>query len=224
MNVKAKRSKPYIGLPMEGGAARRYAAIRGSGNQLEMYRRQAAELTGGLADGARILEVAPGPGYLAIELARAGRFEVTGLDISRTLVEIATEHARSADVGVDFRLGDAAAMPFDAASFDLIVTQAAFKNFAHPAEALQEFFRVLTPGGTAVIQDMQHGATNADIAAEVQAMALGPSARVTTRVILLWLRRRAYSRERFERLVADSPFHTGEIRLAGIEIEVRLSR
>jgi len=43
-----------------------------------------------------VLEVAPGPGYLAVEMARWGRLRVTGLDISHTMVEIATEHARKA--------------------------------------------------------------------------------------------------------------------------------
>ena len=99
-----------------------------------------------------MLEVAPGPGYLAIEIARLGRFHVTGLDISRSFVEIASENARQAAVSVDFRHGDAASMPFDAQSFDLIVCQASFKNFAQPGSALDEMHRVLRRGGTAVIQ------------------------------------------------------------------------
>ena len=51
--------------------ARWYARVRGSGSQIEAYRKQAGQLTAGLPSGARVLEVAPGPGYLAIEMARA---------------------------------------------------------------------------------------------------------------------------------------------------------
>jgi ubiquinone/menaquinone biosynthesis C-methylase UbiE len=146
---------------MEGRTARWYARQRGSASQLQEYRRRAAELTRGLPASAYILEVAPGPGYHAIELARLG-YPVTGLDISRTMVEIAIERARADGVSVDFRHGDAAAMPFPDGSFDLIVCQAAFKNFLDPVAALDEMHRVLRPGGTAVIRDLNADATRTD--------------------------------------------------------------
>src|SRR5215472_7760881 len=97
--------------------------------------------------------------------ARAGvlrhRTGVTGLDISRTFVDIASENARQAGVSVDFRRGDAASMLLADESFDLIVCQAAFKNFAQPARALEEMYRVLRAGGMAIIQDMSRDASNA---------------------------------------------------------------
>lgn len=141
-----------------------YAKVRSSEPQIAGYRRQAAQLTKGLPKGAKVLEVAPGPGYLAIEMARLGRFQVTGLDFSRTFVQIASENARQDGVKVDFHHGDAAVMPFAPDSFDLIVCQAAFKNFTYPETALSEMHRVLRSGGTAVIQDMNRDATHADIA------------------------------------------------------------
>jgi ubiquinone/menaquinone biosynthesis C-methylase UbiE len=137
-----------------------------------VYRTQAAELTDGLPSGADVLEVAPGPGYLAIEMARLGLVHVTGLDISRTFVDIARENARQAGVRVDFRQGDAASMPFDVDSFDLIVCQAAFKNFAQPVDALDEMQRVLRDGGVALIHDMRRDASGADIDQEVGKMEL----------------------------------------------------
>src|SRR5437879_1238749 len=120
------------GPEMEGPIARWYAKVRGSQSQLEAYRAQAAQLTSGLSEGARVLEVGPGPGYLSVEMARLRRFDVTALDISRTFVEIGSENARRAGVSVDFRNGDVANMPFGAGSFDLVVCQAAFKNFTLP--------------------------------------------------------------------------------------------
>src|SRR5437762_8115113 len=173
MQATDKQQKGYKGLPMEGIVARWYARTRRSGSQIEDWRKQAAQLTGGLPDGADVLEVAPGPGYLAIEMARLGRFHVTGLDISHTFVAIASENARQAAVSVDFRRGDAASMPFAADSFDLILCQAAFKNFAQPGRALDDMHRVLRGGGTAVIQDLRREASVADIDLEVRRMALG---------------------------------------------------
>lgn len=212
------------GPEMEGPIARWYAQVRGSKSQIEAYRNQAAQLTAGLPDGARVLEVAPGPGYLSIEVARLRRFDVTALDISHTFVEIGSDSARQAGVSVDFRQGDVAKMPLEADSFDLIVCQAAFKNFTLPRTALAEMYRVLRAGGTAVIQDMSHDATHADIEDEVKGMDLGWLSSFMTKATLERLRNRAYSPLQFELLVAESPFQQCEITTAGIGLEVRLEK
>jgi ubiquinone/menaquinone biosynthesis C-methylase UbiE len=208
---------------MEGRQARWYARTRGSATQLAGYRREAARLTADLPSGSAVLEVAPGPGYQAIEMARPGTLSVTGLDISRTMVEIATENARAAGVRVDFRQGDVTAMPFESGVFELIVCQAAFKNFKQPVRALDEMHRVLRPGGLAVIQDMNREAPDAAVAAEVEAMGLNRLNAFMTRLILArFLRRRAYSPARFRSLVALSAFPGCEISSEGMALEVRL--
>jgi ubiquinone/menaquinone biosynthesis C-methylase UbiE len=224
VNAQATVGKGYRGVAMEGSIARRYAKLRGTGDQLARWRQQAGEWTGGLADGARILEVAPGPGYFAIELARSGRFRVTGLDISRTFVEIASTNARRQGVRVDFRLGDAAEMPFDDGTFDLIVCQAAFKNFAHPGTALDEMYRVLRPGGSAVIEDMRRDASDSAIREAVATMGLGRWAAFGTRWILRRLRRRALSPAGFRSLAQASRFGGATIATSPIGLEVHLER
>jgi ubiquinone/menaquinone biosynthesis C-methylase UbiE len=209
---------------MEGMSARWYAKQRGTHSQITVFRRQAAQLTEATPNGATVLEVAPGPGYLAIEITRLARFRVTGLDISRTMVEIARENAAAAGVSVDFHHGDATEMPFAEGSFDLIVCQAAFKNLTRPVSALNEIHRVLRPGGRAVIQDLRKEASTADIDGEVKNQGLGAVNGFITRRVLGWLRNRAYSADRFERLVADSSFGTCEIMTDGITLEVRLEK
>jgi ubiquinone/menaquinone biosynthesis C-methylase UbiE len=224
MEMTETRRWRFKGPEMEGPIARWYARVRGTTTQIEAYRKQAAQLTAGLPAGARVLEVAPGPGYLAIEMARPGRLKVSALDISRTFVEIASSNAREAGVEVDFRQGDVARMPFESGSFDLIVCQAAFKNFTLPLNALAEMHRVLGAGGTAVIQDMSKEATHADIDREVKGMGLGWWPAFTTTATLEMLKRRAYSSAQFERLAAQSPFGTCEITTDGIGLEVRLKK
>ena len=224
METMEARRWRFKGPEMEGPVARWYARIRGSKSQIEVFRKQAAELTSGLPDGAAVLEVAPGPGYLTIEIARLGRFQVAGLDISHTFVQIASRNAAEAHVTVDFRQGDVAAMSFAAESFDLVVCQAAFKNFTLPKSALSEMHRVLRRGGIAVIKDMSRDATHADIEGEVKAMELGALGTLTTKATLEMLRRRAYSPAQFERLVAESPFQTAKIAMAGIGLEVQLTK
>lgn len=212
------------GPEMEGVVARWYSRIRGTKTQIEAYRKEAERLTSRLPEGAKVLEVAFGPGYLAIELARLGRYQVSGLDISHTFVKIAGQNAREAGVTADFHQGDAAVMPFETDSFDLIVCQAAFKNFVHPGSALSEMHRVLRGGGTALIQDMSSDATHADIEREVKDMELGWVSSFTTKGTLEMLKRRAYSPRQFERLVAESPFKTCAITTEGIGLEVRLEK
>src|SRR5919197_2162721 len=93
------RRKPYKGLAMEGPIARWYA--KNTGRDTRGYRKTAGALAERLAPGSAVLEVAPGPGYLAIELARLGAYQITGLDISHSFVRIATENARRAGVAID---------------------------------------------------------------------------------------------------------------------------
>jgi ubiquinone/menaquinone biosynthesis C-methylase UbiE len=223
MSVKTR--KRFQVPEMEGRQARWYARTRGSATQMAEYRRQATRLTAELPSGGAVLEVAPGPGYQAIELARTGTLRVTGLDISHTMVEIAREGARAAGVSVDFRQGDVTAMPFESGVFDLIVCQAAFKNFKQPVKALDEMHRVLRPGGLAVIEDMNREAPDAAVAAEVRAMKLSRLNSFMTRLILAkFLRRRAYSPARFRSLVALSAFPGCEISTRGMALEVRLRK
>lgn len=224
MSVVERRRWRFKGPEMEGVVARWYARLRGSSTQIKTYREQARRLTAHLPDGSDVLEVAPGPGYLAIEMARGARLRVTGLDISHTFVEIARQNAREAQVSVDFRLGDAACMPFDAESFDLVICQAAFKNFTLPGSALAEMHRVLRPGGAAVIQDMSRTASHADIDQEVRGMEVGRLSALMTRATLEMLRNRAYAPSQFEQLAAESPFHSCEVAVSGIGLEVKLTK
>jgi ubiquinone/menaquinone biosynthesis C-methylase UbiE len=224
MDASNVPAKGYKGLPMEGMVARRYAKLRRSGTQMAEWRKQAAQLTAGLPVGAHILEVAPGPGFLAIEIARLGQYHVTGLDISRTFVTLAQESARQAGVAVDFRLGDAARMNFPDDSFDFIVTQAAFKNFSQPEKAITEMYRVLRPGGSALIQDLRKEASDEAIRDEVGTMQLSWFGAFVTRRILRGLRRRAYTTAQFEQMAAASPFGGAEVSTSGIGADVRLKK
>jgi ubiquinone/menaquinone biosynthesis C-methylase UbiE len=205
--------KPYKGLAMEGVIADWYA--KNTGRDLAPFQALAARIAERLSLGAKILEIAPGPGYLAIALARSGRYDITGLDISHSFVAIATKNAAKAGVVVDFRVGDAAAMPFADTSFDFIVCRAAFKNFTEPLQALCEMQRVLKPAGQALIIDLRQDASNAAIDREVRDMNLPWLGRAMTAAILKYaLRPRAYSLADI-RAMAAAAFRGCEIETGG---------
>src|SRR5260370_7296785 len=140
-----RKPKPYKGVGMEGMIATWYAKT--TGKSIAEYHKLAKRIADGLRPGNRVLEVAPGPGYLAIALAQLGSYRVAGLDVSRTFVRIARENAARRRVEVDFQEGDAAAMPFAAEAFDFIVRRAAFNNFPDPSHAFRDIHRVLAPAG-----------------------------------------------------------------------------
>src|SRR5579859_4628800 len=106
--MTATAQKGYRGMGMEGPVARWYEKT--TGKDLGPFRETAGRLKACLPDRGDALEIAPGPGFLAIELARDPRVRVTGLDISRTFVEMARTNAREARVPVEFRQGNASDM------------------------------------------------------------------------------------------------------------------
>ncbi|HEX9294808.1 MAG TPA: class I SAM-dependent methyltransferase [Polyangiaceae bacterium] len=212
--------KPYKGLPMEGLIANWYA--RNTKSDVR-HRGCADALMATLPAGARVLELAPGPGYLAIELAKRGAFRVSGLDISESFVRIARDNAGAEGLAIDFRQGNASQMPYPDESFDFVVCQAAFKNFTDPLGALNETYRVLVPGGRASIYDLRKEATLADVDAEVKGMNLSPASALFTRFVFRSvLLKNAYREDALQRLVAESRFGSGELRRQGIGFELRL--
>jgi len=215
--------KAYKGLPMEGPIATWYA--KNTGHDRRRFIAVAETVANRVPAGGRVLEVAPGPGFLAIEIAKAGRHSVTGLDISESFVRIALENARKAGVAVDFRHGNASAMPFPDASFDFVVCTAAFKNFSDPVGALNEVHRVLTPGGEASIYDLRKDASLDEIASEVRTMGLSALNGFLTRFIFRFgLLKRAYTRDAVEALAALSRFRTCRFAPDGIGFELMLAK
>jgi len=216
-------TKAYKGMGMEGPIARWYAKT--TYKDLDEFKALARRMSAQLAEGANVLEVAPGPGYFSIELAKLGHHGIIGLDISETFVEIARKYAQEAGVEVDFQRGNASKMPFASNSFDLILCRAAFKNFTDPVGALREMRRVLKPGGQALIIDLRKDTPKKAIAAHVDNMHVGrlnsAFIKLTFRTMLL---KRAYTRQDFERFIAESGFEKFKIGEAPIGFEITLIR
>jgi ubiquinone/menaquinone biosynthesis C-methylase UbiE len=180
----------------------------------EQYRTWAKMVAENAAKGSSVLEVASGPGYLAIELAKCVTYAVVGLDISRTLVEIAQKNATKAGVGaaVEFLQGDAAHMPFDDEMFDFIICTAAFRSFANPVGALREMYRVLKAHGRAVIVDMRRDASDEAIRDFVKSIGLSRMDSLMTKWIFKELRQTAYTGDQFRDFISETTFRRYDIR------------
>jgi len=97
--------------------------------------------------GQHVLDVACGTGVVAITAARLGA-RVRAIDLTPELLERAQENASVARVEIDFREGDAEALPFGDGEFDVVLSQFGHMFAPRPRVAITEMLRVLKPGGT----------------------------------------------------------------------------
>ena len=123
----------------------------------KIWRRKALAF---IVDGSQqnILDVACGTGDSTIAIARAAALgsRVTGIDISTAMMEPLMRKAAHEGVHdrIKLRVADALDMPFGEGSFDRVTCAFGIRNFEDKQKGLEEFRRVLTPGGKAVILEL----------------------------------------------------------------------
>jgi len=218
-------SRSHKGIGMDGFIARQYDKTARR-DMADLYRTWATKLSEGLAEGSNVLEIAPGPGYLAIELAKRRNLRIIGLDISETFVAIARENAQRAGAGIAFQHGDVSAMPFENEKFDFLICTSAFKNFSDPLTALNEMYRVLKPGGKVWISDLRCDVSNETIDSFVKdTMQIRGLAGIFMKSTFKHtLRPRALTGAQFKELIAKTPFTKVEITENSMDLEVLLDK
>ena len=101
----------------------------------------------------RIVDVARGTGFTAFALAPYAH-EVVGIDVTLPMLEAAHRLATERQVtNVRFLQGDALALPFSSSSMDLVACRYAAYHFSPISHAVQEWVRVLVPGGKLILVD-----------------------------------------------------------------------
>ena len=129
-------------------------------------------------------------------------------------------------MNVDFRKGNASDIAFaEPEAFDFVFCRAAFKNFAQPVRALSEMYRVLKPGGQAVIIDLRRDASRESIDQAVKGMKVSALNSIITKLTFRFmLLKRAYTAREFQDMIAKTEFSMAEIREDLISLEVRLKK
>lgn len=97
---------------------------------------------------AEVLDVAAGPGNVAVELAARGARRVVALDLSEQMLRVGYERGHP---GIEWVNGDAQSLPFPDDSFDAVTISFGIRNVPDPERAVAEFARVLRPGGRVVL-------------------------------------------------------------------------
>ena len=102
----------------------------------------------------RLLDVAGGTGDIAFRfLKRAGQGQATVLDLTQEMLDEGRKRAEADQMSeqLDWLVGDAMALPFPNASFDVYTISFGIRNVTRPQDALNEAFRVLRPGGRLMV-------------------------------------------------------------------------
>ena len=103
-----------------------------------------------------MLDIGTGPGWIPVRLAlRRPAWEVHALDGSEPMLAHARTLAASQNASVTWVKGRADSLPYDAGTFDLVVSHLAFHEFEPAASVLREAVRVARPGGQVIVQDLR---------------------------------------------------------------------
>lgn len=105
--------------------------------------------------GANIIDLATGTADWALALAEKSdqTSKITGLDFSEEMLTVGQKKVDVSDFADKIKLvqGDAMALPFEDATFDIVTIGFGIRNLPDPIKGLTEMYRVLKPGGQLVI-------------------------------------------------------------------------
>lgn len=181
----------------------------------------------GLPGGAHALDIGSGAGTAAVALAERG-LVVDAVDSVPEMVDQTAAHARASGVAerVTAVRGDANALPFPAASHDLVLVLGVFPWLADPAAAAAEIARVLRPGGHAIAT-----ADNRTRLSELADPLTGPAFEPLRAAAKVALRRAAAARlahrmstSTFAAMFADAGLRVVELRTSGFRRPTFLGR
>jgi SAM-dependent methyltransferase len=102
---------------------------------------------------SRVLDIACGTGIVARTVGARlhGQGQVTGLDLNPAMLRVARRVSDASGLKADWVQGDAQALPFPDATFDLVFCQQGIQFFPDRAAAVVEMHRVLVPGGEVAV-------------------------------------------------------------------------
>jgi demethylmenaquinone methyltransferase/2-methoxy-6-polyprenyl-1,4-benzoquinol methylase len=115
---------------------------------IDMYWRKIFVRNLNILDGQTILDVACGTGDIGFNILKQNKIELINIDLSKNMLDIAEKKAAKKNLlGIQFIQGDAEMLPLEDDSVDCLTIAYGFRNISHYEKALEEFHRVIKPGG-----------------------------------------------------------------------------
>ncbi len=118
----------------------------------KLWRKKAVRILNGYKPES-VLDVASGTGDFAIATSKIAPKKIVGFDLSEQMIKVGAEKVKKLKLDhlISFQKGDSENMPFADNSFDAITVAFGVRNFENLEKGLQEFHRVLKPGGVAIV-------------------------------------------------------------------------
>lgn len=216
----------FIGFEAIPGVAARFYAWATEGRAIlrDLFAEveEAVATRRGVSD---ILDLGCGPGALALRLARRRpSCALAGVDLSPAMVRLARSRLRRE--GMEGRLrfaeGNATALPFPEASFDLVLSTLSLHHWRDRAGAMREIHRVLRPDGEAWIYDIRK-----DTPPAVERLARERYGRLASFLFLRLVRLHSFVTDAEARAVlaaASPPFRAGRLEEQGLFLRFVLER
>ncbi len=163
----------------------------------------------------RILDIGTGPGWLLKKLHQASaNFQITGLDISASMVAKARKNIEQAGLSdvINIDQGQADSMPFADCTFDMVVSTGSVHHWKDPTAGLNEIYRTLKQGGYALMYDLV-----SDTPKSIMKTASQEFGRL--KMFLLWLHafdEPFYSHKKLHLLACPSLFKEGQTQFVGV--------
>ncbi|MEK7214241.1 MAG: methyltransferase domain-containing protein, partial [Chloroflexota bacterium] len=182
----------------------------------------------GSKQGARVLDIASGPGTSAVMLSQRFRWKMTGVDLSAGACRRARAAGREGGTGrrTEFVQADSGRLPFVESSFDAAVCECSYCTFPDKALVAREIARVLAPGGMLGLADVtRQGELSEDLMSAMGWAACLAGARPLEEYAA-WLEEAGFTVERTHQRpdALRELVRQVMLRLAAAEIMVKLGR
>jgi ubiquinone/menaquinone biosynthesis C-methylase UbiE len=162
-----------------------------------------------------LLDIGTGPGWLLLKLyQQSPAMRLVGIDVSASMVGKAQENLAAAGLSkvIEIREGNAVSLPFAGNFFDIVVSTGSIHHWKDPTAALNDIYRVLKPGGYAIIYDL---------VSDTPACALAEMKREfgNLNTVMFWIHgfeEPFYSRTDYETLPQVTLFKEGLVQFVGV--------
>jgi ubiquinone/menaquinone biosynthesis C-methylase UbiE len=200
------------GIPWPGSVI--YNAISSAAIFQRHYELVARDILSYCAQGS-LLDIGTGPAWLLLKLHQhSPAMRLVGIDSSPAMVAKARKNILGAGLSdvIEIREGNASQIPFADRAFDIVVSTGSIHHWKHPIAALNDVYRVLKPGGYALMYDL---------VTDTPAAILNEMAHQFGRLkmTLFWLHgfeEPFYSRQNYESLTHPTLFKEGRTQFVGL--------